>query len=231
MRAMWGVYNPSDRITKRKKRVNKNVQQVLSNAFNEPFITYVFGEDNLKELQEWGVKNCILLDKNPEPWDPIKYQYRHKLEAIRYCFEEDGYDEMVHLDWDCLPQKKLSADFWDTLGKKEIFQANLLMYHRRRACWRGQTDCRKIPNDGFVYMRDKQAINGIIDAWEKEKDKSVEPAMARWTDDYSGGWENKEKYWKLFEPEVVNLHRASPYDKKLLVSKDVNFIHYQGGSS
>ena len=229
MRAMWGVYDPSDRITARKKRVDRNVKEVLANEFNEPFVTYVFGEDNYNELLELGVENCVLIDKNPEPFDPIKYQYRHKLEAIRYGFQEDKCDEMVHLDWDCTPRKKLSPDFWDKLGKKEVFQANLLMYHRRRAHWRGNVDSRKIPNGGFVYLRGSQVIEDIIKVWESQKDKSVEPAMARYTDNLDGGWKNKERYWDLFEPEVVNLHRASPYDKELLAAKDICFIHCQGG--
>jgi len=227
MRAFWGVYDEGHRITKRKQRVEKNINTILNNKFNEPFITYVFGKDNFEFLTSLGLRDCIMIDPDPHPFDPIEEQYRHKLEAIRYCFEEDGYDEMVHLDWDCVPQKKLSPDFWDILGKKEVFQANLLQYHRRKATWR-KDDMRKIPNGGFVYIRDKKVPSALIEVWEGMRQPSVEPPMAKYTDNLIGGWKGKEKYWELFEPEVVNLHRASPFDKELLAAKDINFIHYQG---
>ena len=226
MRAYWGINDNSHRILKRKQRVNKNIQQIVANKFNEPFVTYVFGEENYKTLTDLGC-DCILLHKEPYQFDLIECQYRHKLEALRWAFEEEGVDELVHLDWDCIPQKKLASNFWEVMGKKEAFQANLVMYHRRKALWRKE-DHRKIPNGGFVYIRDKNYPAEIIKFWEKMKGPSAEPPMAKFTDELMGGWQGIDKYWELFEPDFCNTHKMSPYTPEQLASKDVSFIHYQG---
>jgi len=236
MRAFWGVYDDGHRITKRKRRVEGNIEKILQNPYNHPFITYVFGKENYEYLTSKGIDGCILINDDPYPYDALTEQYRHKLEALRYGMEEDGFDEMVHLDWDCYPQKPMTDEFWNILGKKETFQANLLMYHRRKATWRPD-HMRKIPNGGFVYLRSKEVPQQLIDIWETMQGPSAEPPMARLVDDMMEGvWENDQdfiknfpdRYWDLFEPEVVNLHKASPYSKERLVSKDIYFIHYQG---
>jgi len=121
----------------------------------------------------------------------------------------------------------MSQDFWKVLGKKEAFQANLIMYHRRKATWRKE-DMRKIPNGGFVYIRDKTIPAKLIEIWETMKSPSCEPTMAKFTDRYIGGWQGIEKYWELFEPDFCNLHKSSPFSKEQLKSKNQCFIHYQG---
>ena len=162
IRALWGVHQRDHRITRRRFRVDKNVKFIVNSKFNAPFLTYIMGEENLVNMRSLGF-NCKMIDKNPAPFDLIKHQYRNKLEIIKYAMEEDGYDEIVYMDWDCFPQKSLVRNFWEELGKKESFQANLQMY------------------------------------------------------------------WELYEPMFCNLHRSSPYSEEELNSKDLCFIHYQGG--
>lgn len=227
IRAVWGTFDPSHRITRRRRQINKDVKRILNNSFNEDFRTYVFGEDNYKGLIKNGVKDVVLVDVNPTPFDAIKHQYRNKLEIIRYAMEEDGYDEMIYMDWDCVPQKKLPVNFWDEMGKKEIFQANLQIYHRRKCHWR-KKELRKVPNGGFVYLRDKTLPAKAICYWEKLRGDNDEPAWAKMTDDMVGGWQGPEKYWELFEPMFCDLHRSSPFKPEQLKQKNVCFIHYQG---
>jgi len=228
MRATWGIYDDSHRITKRRKKIDRDIVKIVkaSKEFDDPFIVYVFGEDNYKRMKDFGF-DCILLNKDPAPFDLIEAQYRHKLEAIRYAMEEDGCDEVLHFDWDCVPQKKLPSDFWDIMGKKESFQANLQLYHRRKATWRKE-DMRKIPNGGFVYIRDKSYPGRIIEHWEKNKGPSAEPALARFSDELVGGWQGLDKYWDLFEPDFCNLHKMSAFPKDKIETKNLCFRHYQG---
>ena len=228
MRAFWGINDNSNRILKRKQRVEGNIKTILTNKFNEPFITYVFGKENHKYLVDLGFKDVILIHDEPFKWDLIEYQYRHKLESILYAFKEDKYDEMVHLDWDCIPQKPLSTTFWEDLGKQEVFQANLVYYKRAKANWRA-SEPRKIPNGGFVYIRDNTVPEKLIKIWETMKGPSVEPPMAKLVDEMTDGWKGIETYWKLFEPKFCCLNTKSPYSKELEDSKDKCFIHYEGG--
>jgi len=194
---------------------------------NEPFSVYVFGEDNYKMATDKGF-DCVLIDDKPYRFDLVKHQYRHKLEIIRYAMEEDGYDEILYMDWDVVPQKKMPSNYWDVLGQKESFQACLQVYHRRKAYWRKE-ELRKVPNGGFIYIRDKTIPQRAIDLWENlGSQDNDEPAWAKMTDEMMGGWQGIDKFWDLFEIPFCNLHKGSPHSQEKLKSKDVCFIHYQG---
>jgi len=228
MRAYWGIYDDSNRITKRKKRVDKNIEGILKCQYKHPFVTYVFGKDNFEFLKSFGF-DCVLIHPEPHMFDPLKCQYRHKLETLKYAMEVEKCDELVHIDWDCKPQKNIDENFWKLLEKKASFQANLLQYHRVKAPWRGDKDTRKIPNGGFLYISDKTIPQKLIEIWETMKGPSAEPAMAKYVDVVTDGWKGLDTYWDLFEPEVVNLHRCSVYGKtERMGKKDIYFIHYQG---
>jgi hypothetical protein len=227
IRGLWGIYDKSHRITQRRYRMDKDMNRILRNKYNEPFVVYVLGQENYDKASKEGF-DCILLDKDPFLFDLVKHQYRHKLEILKYAMEEDGYDEILYLDWDVIPQKKMPANYWDIFGQKEVFQACLQMYHRRKAHWR-RKELRKVPNGGFVYIRDKSIPQRAIDLWEKlGKQDNDEPSWAKMTDDMVGGWKGIEKYWELFEVPFCNLHKGSPFPPEKLKKKDVCFIHYQG---
>lgn len=226
VRALWGIYDDSNRLVRRRKQMDGDMTRIKCNKFAPPCVVYVFGEDNFKHAKTFGF-DCVLIDKNPAPFDLVLEQYRHKLEVLRYAMEEDGYDEIMFVDWDCIPKKQIPSDFWDVLGQKEIIQANLQLYRRRKATWR-KGEMRKIPNAGFLYLRDKNLPSKIIEKWEAIQGPSAEPPLAKLTDEMIDGWQGIDKYWELFEPNFCNLHKASPYSKELLDTKDVCFIHYQG---
>jgi len=226
IRGLWGIYDDSNRITKRRYNMDNDMNRIHINSYNEPFKVYVFGKENYDSIQHYGFDTKLIND-SPAPFDLVKFQYRNKLEIIKYAMEEDGYDELIYLDWDCVPQKKLPENFWDEFQKKESFQANLQMYHRRKAYWRKE-ELRKVPNGGFIYLRDKTLPSKAISMWDTIQCDNDEPAWAKLTDEMMGGWQGIEKYWELFETPFCNLHKSSPYSKELLESKDVCFIHYQG---
>jgi len=228
MRAVWGSYDDTHRITKRRGCMDNWFELIKRNRYTFPFVTYVFGEDNFKMIEDMGFE-CRLVDKDPLPFDPIKAQYRHKLESFLYAFEEDGVDELVHMDWDVFPIKPLPENFWEVLGKKSDIQSCLQQYKRRKCSWRGKKDIRKVSNGGFVYIRDKDAPKEIIKIWERRKGPSMEPAMSRFIDDKMDGWKGLEYYWDNFEPDFCQLHKDSVFFKDKEKKKDVCMIHYQGG--
>ena len=226
MRAFWGVNDKSHRLLNRKYRVDGNIKGLLKSKNNTEFITYVWGKDNYEHLTKLGFK-CVLVYDEPFQWDLIKYQYRHKLEALKYAMEVEGVDELLHVDWDCVPLKKADDKMWEQLSKKDVFQSNLMQYHRIKAKWR-KSDRRKIPNGGCVYIKDKNVPAELIKVWETMKGPSAEPPMAKFTDNLMGGWKGINEYWKRFEMPICNLHRSAAFPIDLIKTKDVYFVHYQG---
>ena len=115
------------------------------------------------------------------------------------------------------------------MSKKDSFQANLQVYHRKKCKWRND-DVRKVPNGGFLYIRDKKIPALGIKYWEElGGPDNDEPAWAKMTDEMMGGWQGADKYWEKHEAMCCNLHRNSAYDLQRIASKDICFLHYQGG--
>jgi hypothetical protein len=228
---LWGIYSRENRVVKRRYRIDGDIRRIVANKNNEPFITYVMGKDNMKALEEKGFE-CRLVHDEPFMFDIRKYQYRHKLECIRVAMEEDGYDEIVYLDWDCLPTRPLPDDFWDSMSKRGVFQANLQQYKRKKCMWR-RMDRRKVPNGGFLYLADQSLPQQAIAHWEKAKQDNDEPAWARLTDEMLGGWKGPDEYWDKFEAMYCDLHNSSVYLPKSerKTQKNICFKHYQGGMS
>jgi len=188
------------------------------------FITYVFGEDNLKKLNSQGVDNCVLLTKEPFAFDLVENQYRNKLQVWKQAMED--FDEIVFLDWDCRPNKRLPIDYWKKFEEKESFQACLGIYKQTKCYWRKE-DRRKVPNAGYCYIRDKTIPDKIIKAWEENTNKvSCEPAIALYLDQLHGGWIGIEKYWELYDPESCRLRSQQEFYKDRV--KDNCFEHYAG---
>jgi len=227
IRGLWGIFSRENRVVERRYKMEYDINKTLKNPFTAPFVTYIFGEENYNHLRDrFSMDNLVLLDKDPHPYDLSSNQYRHKLDILKIAMED--YDEIVFIDWDCHAKKALPNDFWEVMGKKEYCQANLQQYKRRKCFWRGKKDTRKLPNAGFLYIRDKTFPDEIIECWEKKPGNSAEPPLARAMDRRSGGWMGQEKYWELHEPEFCNLWKYSSYTKKEINSKRVHFIHYQG---
>jgi hypothetical protein len=234
IRALWGNTNlKSDgavNVGARRKKVDEEIDIILSNPNTVPFTTYVFGEENLQHLISRGLNDngysCFLINKSPVAYDLQKEFWRHKLDVFQSAMQD--YDEIVYLDWDCVPFKPIFKDVWDRLNKKESIQANLQFYRNKKCLWRN-VDWRKTSNGGFVYMRDKGIPLKLIEIWESFDLNNRfwdEICISKLTDDMMGGWSGAEKYWELFEPEVCNLKKNSVFNEEQILSKDFCFFHY-----
>jgi hypothetical protein len=237
IRGLWGIFDRSHRLLNRRYSVDDDINTIMGCKFNEPFTTYVMGEDNYKSLIDKGIEKLghkvVLVHKDPFMFDLIKYQYRHKIEIIKYAMEVDGYDEIVYLDWDCIPQKNIPGNFWEEQGKKESLQACLQYYKRPKCPWRAHIDSgavHEVPNGGYLYIRDKTIPSRAVKIWENEvgQPDNDEIAWAKLTDDMFGGWKNNDFFYDKFETMYCNLHRMSPIPVEKRSAKDICFLHFQG---
>ena len=227
IRCVWGIYDNTHRITARRQKIDGDIKRIKECKFNEPFKVYVYGQDNFDRLK--NDFDCIMVDACPNPFDLIKYQYRHKLELIKYAMEVDGYDEVVYMDWDCVPQKKLPDDFWGKCSQRGVIQGCLQQYRRIKCTWR-KTDRRKVLNGGFLYIRDKTIPNEIIEIWKTMPQDNDEPAIARYLDKLLGTWDNSERclkeVWDTYETPFCVLWNSYPWTKEKIETKDKCFIHF-----
>jgi len=237
IRALWGTSDTKQdegwtTPSKRYGRMADDISLILRHENTQPFRTYIFGKDNYKMAVDLGVTDCVMINEEPFIYDLQTSFWKHKLDIFQYAMEEDGYDEMVYLDWDCIPIKPLFSDFWEQLGQKESIQCNLQFYRRRKCLWRTE-EWRKTCNGGFVYMRDKTIPSKLQAIWEtmpfdmKFWDEII---ISKYVDDVMGGWKGTEAYWKLHEPMVCNLttvkKNRSAYPNEWISSKNICFEHY-----
>jgi len=234
IRTLWGTpdtcydegwVNASSRRT----RLDDDIEMILKHPNTVPFITYVLGKKNYDYLKSLGVKDVVLLGKEPVLYNPQTEFWRHKLDILKAAMVD--HDEIVYLDWDCIPVKPLFNDFWERLGKKREIQCNLQFYRRRKCLWR-TVDLRKTCNGGFLYIRGKDIPQKLIDTWNNFNADCKfwdETAISKLTDDMSGGWQGIDYYWNNFEPTVCNLtdsKNRSAFTDEQIASKDICFMHY-----
>lgn len=223
VRTLWGIHDHQGRrFYKRRSKIDNDIILQKQSKFAPPCKIFVFGEDNYKALIDDGF-DCELADKKPIVWDMDKQQFRHKIEAFKLGMEL--FDEMVFLDWDMYSLKPLPDHFWDVLQKKDALQAIIRMYHRRKAYWR-RGDKRKVPCASFVYIREKQIAQDLIEMWESmNKPWSEETVLGRYMDQKTGGWQGIEKYWETYEPDFFVLREGRVFERELLNTKEKIFDH------
>ena len=240
IRALWGVFpeewnddleakysaKKDNLFVRSRSKVENVIKARLNDKFSVPFVTYVFGKDNYEKLLQLGFDNAVMVNEDPIIYSPLsRRMWWHKLDILRYAMEEDGYDEIVYLDWDCRLVKELNPDFWDTLNKKEHFQACLAAYRGRNTLILKTRDKRShnkiVPNGGFVYIRGKDVPSKISSFRTIGKSKWLdEAAYAKYLDDICGGWIGTEQYKLKFEPDACWFRRG------LFTKEDFCFRHY-----
>lgn len=243
VRGIWGDITTNGL---RDGKIRKDIDAIKANQYNEDFVVYVFGTETYEMLTAEGF-DCRLIDESPVRYDMKKQLYRHKLDIVDEAMED--FDEIVFLDWDCVPTAPLPDDFWDSMGKKAPFQANLFQYRTKKCLWRKE-DLRKVCNGGFLYLRDKQISEAFINNYNElsewvDKQRVAreaqgkklrfreealifddEPAITKWIDDDMGGWKGVDDYWDKYEPDFCNVKKKSAYTKEKLDTKRECFLHW-----
>jgi hypothetical protein len=210
------------------KLMQFEIPRILENSFNTDFITYVWGDDNKKYLESLNVK-CRMVNSNPFPYDINKYLYRPKLDVYQIAMEDDGYDEIVFLDWDMVPTKKLPSDFWEQLGHRECIQGPLYALKKRMCPWRS-SGANFMIQASFLYIRDKTIPEKFIKIWNGFPDEifwrsNDERSISKYIDDIHGGWIGADKWWDLYEPMFCHLVKKCPFGSDKISQKDICFLH------
>jgi hypothetical protein len=150
-----------------------------------------------------------------------KQQYRHKIDIWRAGLED--FDEIVFLDWDCVPLAPIPDNFWEDMSLGRPIKSPLHMYKNKRAYTRIDHE-RKVSAATFVYMRGKKMAQGVIEAWEYFNCPFFEElALSKYIDDINGGWKGVDDYKIKFEPGYQVLFA---YDKDYLSSVKGKNIFY-----
>jgi len=230
VRGIWGVPDPkfSTREGGRNRRIKVSNDILFSkvNPYDPKCRIYVFGEDNYKILTDMGF-DSVLIDKSPYVFDPIKEEYRHKIEIWKYA--QKDFDEIVFLDWDCIPLKQIDKNFWHTMSLGKKIQASIYLYTKEKALWRIMNDPRKISAATFVYMREPNIASDIIKIWEDmEKPWREELALTLYIEKLNGGWKGVEDYrLSGFQPVYHNLYYY--YNSEYILNaaiKNNTFFHF-----
>jgi len=231
IRSLWGDGIGTNPVITRRSKINDDILQTIS--IPHSFITYCFGTTNYDQATKNGL-DCVKMCDDPYMFDGIKETYRHKLEAIRTAIIQYKCD-ILYLDWDCIPNlrheaSKRSYVILERFNPKGCLSANLMMYNKPKCYWRSEA-WRTIPNGGFLFVRDLETINGIIEEWEGIRNggfecNNDEVAIAKYLDRIHDGWMGNDKYKELYEPNVCSLNR-----KGIWLNPNAELIHYLGNSN
>lgn len=210
-RTLWGFYGDERPLYRCRGNMDADLELQLLSKY-EPTIditTYVFGEENFKQLVDKGLK-CKLIDKRPMVWDGATQMFRHKLEVFKYAIED--YDEFVFLDLDCILIQPLPTNFWEKHYEKASIQGSLMQYKRRKMKFWRKTNQGANPCACYIYIREKKIPEELIQTWEAiGKPLSEEVVIAKYMDDMIGGWQGLDKYYELFEPHFFSVSQRIIY--------------------
>lgn len=226
VRGIWGVYDIDKTLGRwysRRTKIDNDIRLAKINSYAPKCKVYVFGEDNCKKIIDMGF-DAVMVDKKPFCWDMEKEQYRHKIEVWKCGLQE--FDEIVFLDWDCVPCAPIPNDFWDVLGSGEKIRATIFMYKLKRVFFRNN-DARKVSSSTFVYMREKETAEELIKVWEKiGRPWQEEIALSKYMDELNGGWKGIDDYRQKYEQPYHTLfyHYGADYIQNVMMKHNI-FYH------
>ncbi len=226
IRGVWGIYDVGGKLGKpysRRTKIDNDITLAKLNPYAPKCKVYIFGEDNFKILTDKGF-DTVLIDKKPICWDMLKEQYRHKIEIWKAGLQD--FEEIVFLDWDCVPCAPIPNDFWQVLGSGAKVRTTLYQYVLQRALFRSP-DARKLSASTFVYIRGEEVVEGIIKTWEDMgKPWQEEVALSKYIDNLNGGWKGIKDYSVKFEQPYHTLFFGYPSEYlKEVVAKNNIFYH------
>ena len=222
IRVLFGTKGEKYTWSGRRGHINKEILYIKDHELTSDFRVYVFGVDNYSQLIDLGL-DCVLLDKKPLVLPPRK-ALLHKVLALEAAF--DDFDDVVLLDWDCIPIVKLPNNFWDILRSKDVIQAPLCKARGGVHLWRQHRYANKLTMGGcFVYMRDKSVASTVLDwalnnyPYDIGQKWLEETYYCRYVEELMGGWESTGERWdykmdeylKRFEPLLCQVNHCAYY--------------------
>jgi hypothetical protein len=247
IRAYWGDLKAFNGRHKQEIEI-----AVYNRALNEK--VYVWGKNNYAYIKEWGFDCEYMGEFNRDYVDDSHVFMFPKLWALKAGVLEFG--EVVFLDWDCMQVRDLDDQFWHLLRQREIIQMPLYSYphdylQRVRSSWinipekenqyleKQFATLRKYhyawnkdmvtPNAGFIYCRDIEGIEALIDILTfSDIDIAIEE-MGFYV--YAKrNCKTVEEYIPLYEPLVASAKENNHFNqgalnKLLMPEKTLYFQH------
>lgn len=221
VRGLWG----STEIERFRTKTLADVRRALDRPYRFPFVTYVFGRQNLEFLTSLGVRAKLLAEEPLVNWrgqdGPVDTQYgrvaygvsawRHKLAIIRQALTE--YRQVIWADWDTRALAPIPRDFWQRMQAGAPIQVCIRQYKRIKCPWRHE--CKRTLGSGaFIYCRDRSIVDRVLAINDENPGWDDEICIMRAIDEHSGGWHGLQAYrergynpWcyhifgAIFEPE------------------------------
>lgn len=110
IRILWGDF----------ERYSSQIIDAKNQNLNET--VFVWGKNNYNKLTELGYR-CILIDDEPYDYNYannhtfISYgSLTHKIKGLKIALEK--FNEVLFLDWDCVPLKPLDEEFYKLIKSK-----------------------------------------------------------------------------------------------------------------
>ena len=98
---------------------------------------------------------------------------------------------------------------------------------RQWSYWRETREARKFtPGGGFIYVRGLENADRLVEAWNGIRNKSNDEwAIAKVTDEMSGGWRGERFYCENFEPWCATTGYGNCCPADIAAKKTIIFKH------
>jgi hypothetical protein len=187
--------------------------------FND--VIYVYGEaakEDIPELERRGY-DVRFIDIG-DMFNTVYNYLGRKLITLHLGLQD--FDEVLMLDWDCIPTKPLDDNFYTRLQEKPIqvpLYAHPAEFDTIRV-WEKNYFAQ--PNFGFVYSRDKNFGHELLEfAWNLDlKGLIDEYAMYEWL-----SFRNLDWYIEQFQPTVCHGVDPEAYIGKPETDNSIKQMH------
>jgi hypothetical protein len=218
-------------------------------------LVFVWGSHNEKKLQSRGFKTFLMPD---EEFTETSKFYKKLL-----CWKEASllFDEFLFLDWDVKSLKNLDENFWKNLRKREISMptysypkeymdltdgledpgarrwTNVQIEEMKKHEGWVLGDAKIFPNAGFLYCRNKQFPEELIQIAKKYEMQTLieEFAMWRWANCSLEEYIERHEPSSIFGRPIDTLFNLGPISRrverplheliKCKIEKNVYFVH------
>ncbi len=189
--------------------VRSGILNDLDTAISSPYKLneqwFVYGLNNLAELEKRGIKDIVLMDeeplsrfgsvgeRNPQHFGTINYgsnMFRHRYPCIANALER--YDAVVMLDLDTVAVKPVPEDFWSRCAERAEFQCVLRQGRKPLAFWR-KDGMGFVPCGSLQFWRRGKAIQKMLELYADHPER-WDPCPLSALADWLVPWEGPQHY-------------------------------------